>query len=98
MTTRTTVEDCELGGVFIPKDTKIDVDIYNLHRNPRVWSNPDEFIPDRYAPGGEAERQPGSGLAWVPFRYVYWSMKPWTRTRIVLTHDTASLVMADVSV
>ncbi|KAJ8659800.1 hypothetical protein O0I10_004393 [Lichtheimia ornata] len=67
MTTRTTVEDCELGGVFIPKDTKIDVDIYNLHRSPRVWSNPDEFIPDRYAPGGEAERQPGSGLAWVPF-------------------------------
>ena len=70
MTTRTTVEDCELGGVFIPKDTKVDVDIYNLHRNPRVWSNPDEFIPDRYASGGEAERQPGSGLAWVPFRYI----------------------------
>lgn len=69
MTTRTAMEDCELGGVFIPKGTKIDVDIYNLHRNPRVWSNPDEFMPDRYAPGGEAERQPGSGLAWVPFRY-----------------------------
>ncbi|KAI9495017.1 cytochrome P450 [Zychaea mexicana] len=66
-TSRTATADCEIGGVFIPKGTLLDLDIYNLHRNPACWKNPESFDPDRYAPGGEAERQPGSGLAWVPF-------------------------------
>lgn len=56
-----------MGGNFIPKGTLVSVDIYSLHRNPKVWKDPLRFDPDRFAPGGEAERQPGSGMAWIPF-------------------------------
>ncbi|KAI9253390.1 cytochrome P450 [Phascolomyces articulosus] len=66
-TSRTAAEDIELNGVFIPKGQLVGLDIYNLHRNPKCWKDPETFDPDRFAPGGEAEKQPGSGLAWVAF-------------------------------
>ncbi|KAI8148349.1 cytochrome P450 [Fennellomyces sp. T-0311] len=66
-TSRTATEDMEIGGIFIPKGTLVDLDTYNIHRNPKYWKDPETSNPDRYAAGGEAERQPGSGLAWVPF-------------------------------
>jgi cytochrome P450 len=40
----------------------------DLHRNPLVWHDPYRFDPERFLPGGEAERQPaGSGWTWAPF-------------------------------
>ncbi|CAO3614072.1 unnamed protein product [Mucor hiemalis] len=64
-TSRVALEDLEISGNFIPKGSEISVDIYNLHHNPDVWSDPYTFNPDRFIPGGEADSQ--EGVAWVPF-------------------------------
>lgn len=34
--------------ITIPKDTFACVWIYSLHRNPKLWHKPNEFIPDRW--------------------------------------------------
>ncbi|KAI5641921.1 cytochrome p450 domain-containing protein [Phthorimaea operculella] len=41
-------EDTELAGVRIPKNTTCIVNIFNLHRNPKVWDKPMEFRPERF--------------------------------------------------
>ncbi|KAI8147944.1 cytochrome P450 [Fennellomyces sp. T-0311] len=64
LTPRVAVEDTDLNGVFIPKGTWLNLDIYALHNNPALWKDPEVFDPERFAPGGEAEH---SGLAWLPF-------------------------------
>lgn len=64
---RYAAEDTELGGVFIPKGTRMVLDIYGLHHNPKVWKDPSKFDPDRFLPGGEAEQLARQGMAWIPF-------------------------------
>ncbi|KAF7723243.1 cytochrome P450-dit2 [Apophysomyces ossiformis] len=64
---RVVTQDTELAGTLLPKDTWVLLDIYNLHRNSRLWQNPDKFDPERFAPGNEAERKAGSGMYWIPF-------------------------------
>ncbi|ORY96310.1 cytochrome P450 [Syncephalastrum racemosum] len=61
--------DSEISGMVFPKGTRVMLDIYELHHNPRIWSNPEKFDPDRFLPGGEAEQlaSNGSSMAWVPF-------------------------------
>ncbi|KAI8093091.1 cytochrome P-450 cyp509A1 [Halteromyces radiatus] len=64
---RRTTEDVMLSGTLIPKNTLVSVNIYDLHHNPDVWTNPETFDPDRFSPGAEADQKVGTGLAWVPF-------------------------------
>ncbi|XP_043693239.1 cytochrome P450 CYP82D47-like [Telopea speciosissima] len=45
---RQAMEDCQLGGYHVPKGTRLLVNIWKLHRNPNVWSDPDEFRPQRF--------------------------------------------------
>jgi cytochrome P450 len=33
--------------------------------NPKLWANPDSFIPERFEKGGEQEGH--VGLTWIPF-------------------------------
>ncbi|KAI8143292.1 cytochrome P-450 cyp509A1 [Fennellomyces sp. T-0311] len=61
---RQTEEDTDLAGVFIPKGARVNLNIYGLHHNPTVWKDPEVFNPDRFAPGGLADR---AGLSWLPF-------------------------------
>lgn len=62
-------EDCKLGSIFIPKDAILLIDIYNTHRNPATWRNPHLFNPERFRPGGDADRMTSSenGNPWLPF-------------------------------
>ena len=62
---RKTVEDTFVAGTFIPKGTNIAVDIGALHRDPRSWKDPDEFVPERFEDDGEQKDH--EGLTWVPF-------------------------------
>jgi cytochrome P450 len=64
---RKVAEDIELAGTIIPKGTSMSADIFVMHHDPAVWKNPDAFIPERFAPGGESESKAGTGLPWVPF-------------------------------
>ncbi|KAI8075069.1 cytochrome P-450 cyp509A1 [Gongronella butleri] len=66
-TVREVLEDVQLGHLFLRKGTLVSADILAIHRNPKCWSDPTKFDPERFMPGGENERQPGTGLAWIPF-------------------------------
>ncbi|XP_075395840.1 cytochrome P450 4A6-like isoform X1 [Tenrec ecaudatus] len=38
-------------GRSLPKGIRVSLNIYALHHNPKVWSNPEVFDPFRFAPG-----------------------------------------------
>lgn len=41
-------KDVEVKGVFIPKGTVVMVPNFILQRDPKYWSEPEEFRPERY--------------------------------------------------
>ncbi|XP_023749400.1 cytochrome P450 CYP82D47 [Lactuca sativa] len=42
------IEDCIVGGYNIPKGTRLVVNVYKMHRDPNIWSDPLEFRPERF--------------------------------------------------
>jgi len=57
---RRPLTDDVIGGYRIEKDTNVLVPIFMLHRLPEFWEAPDQFKPERFAPGKKA-----------PDRFVY---------------------------
>lgn len=55
ITDRQNLEDDSLSQFKIKKNTLIGVSFYELHRNPKYWNNPDEFIPERFL--GEQKKE-----------------------------------------
>ncbi|KAI8574227.1 hypothetical protein RHMOL_Rhmol01G0338400 [Rhododendron molle] len=46
--------DCEIGGYHIPKGTRLLPNVWKLHRDPRVWPDPEKFAPERWLAGNHA--------------------------------------------
>nr|BAJ08322.1 flavonoid 3'-hydroxylase [Calystegia soldanella] len=46
-------ENCEINGYFIPKGATLLVNVWAIARDPNVWTDPLEFNPARFLPGGE---------------------------------------------
>nr|ALX81393.1 cytochrome P450 [Liposcelis entomophila] len=58
-------EDLELpGGYLVPKGAEIILLTWGLHRDPRVWKNPEQFDPENFSPDAIQVRNPYS---YVPF-------------------------------
>lgn len=55
---------CVTDGNIIPKGTIAVVIIYDLHRDPRLWTEPNKYDPDRFLPERSANRHPYS---YIPF-------------------------------
>ncbi len=55
---RDAVEDGELGGMRIPKGSRVVLFPYGTHRHPDFWEEPERFDPDRWLPEREAARDP----------------------------------------
>ena len=55
ITDRENVEDDTLLDYNIRKGTLIGISFYELHRNPKYWENPNDFIPERFL--GEQKKQ-----------------------------------------
>lgn len=51
-------------GYTIPKNSVLNIYIYDLHHSPQVWEDPEKFDPDRFLPDNIAKRHP---FAYVPF-------------------------------
>ncbi|MDI3465526.1 MAG: hypothetical protein OJF50_004347 [Nitrospira sp.] len=52
-----------VGGLPLPVGALVLVGTYNLHRHPAFWSNPDQFLPERWLNG----ERPASRYAYLPF-------------------------------
>ncbi|KAH7863942.1 hypothetical protein Vadar_023858 [Vaccinium darrowii] len=66
---REAIEDCHVAGYFVPKGTRLIVNIWKLHRDPRVWTDPHEFQPERFLDGNikAGERGRDSEFEYLPF-------------------------------
>jgi cytochrome P450 family 4 len=55
---------CVTGGYTLPAGCCVAVHIYNIHRNPDQFPNPEKFDPDNFLPERVAKRHPYS---YIPF-------------------------------
>ncbi|XP_031407329.1 xanthotoxin 5-hydroxylase CYP82C4-like isoform X2 [Punica granatum] len=62
-------EDCIVNGYLVPKGSRLFVNVWKLHRDPRVWSDPDDFLPERFLANGDAADMDVSGqhFEFIPF-------------------------------
>ncbi|XP_030081365.1 cytochrome P450 4p1-like [Drosophila hydei] len=62
---RETVKETELAnGLILPPGAQIVMHIYEIHRNPKYWSSPLEFQPERFLPENSKDRHT---YAYIPF-------------------------------
>lgn len=61
------MEDCTIDGYHVPRGTRLLVNLSKIHRDERVWSNPNEFDPERFLTthGGFDVR--GKNFEFLPF-------------------------------
>src|SRR5690606_37569493 len=45
---RDAIDDDYINDIKIPKGASVFVSSYALHRNPKCWERPDDFIPERF--------------------------------------------------
>ncbi|KAL5546608.1 hypothetical protein UlMin_006295 [Ulmus minor] len=45
---RVAEQACEVNGYYIPKDTRLMVNVWAIGRDPEVWDDPSEFKPERF--------------------------------------------------
>ncbi|CAL9765690.1 unnamed protein product [Musa acuminata subsp. burmannicoides] len=63
-----TPEACEVDGYYIPKGTRLLVNIWAIGRDPNVWEDPLEFKPERFLSGRNANIEPlGHDFELIPF-------------------------------
>ncbi|EEF31307.1 dimethylnonatriene synthase [Ricinus communis] len=60
-------EDCNLGGYFVPKGTRLIINIWQLQRDPRVWKDPGEFQPERFLTTHSDVDFRGQNFEFIPF-------------------------------
>ncbi|WCJ35334.1 Cytochrome P450 82A3 [Euphorbia peplus] len=60
-------EDCTIGGYHVPAGTRLLVNIHKIHRDPRVWSNPTEFEPERFLNEHKEIDVKGQDYELIPF-------------------------------
>ena len=61
---RVALEDDEIDGYFIPKESIFNIAHYFIFRHPEFWENPEQFDPDRFLPE-KANQRPK--FAYFPF-------------------------------
>ncbi|XP_077217404.1 xanthotoxin 5-hydroxylase CYP82C4-like isoform X2 [Tasmannia lanceolata] len=60
------IEDCHIGGFHVPAGTRVFVNIWKLHRDPHVWSDPLDFRPERFLTGRNVDFK-DQDFGYMPF-------------------------------
>ena len=61
------MEDCHVFDYYFPKCTHLFVNVWKLHRDPRVWENPEEFLPKRFLTSHSNVDASGQHFEFIPF-------------------------------
>ncbi|CAH9073590.1 unnamed protein product [Cuscuta europaea] len=64
------IEDCTVGGYTVTKGTVLYANVWKIHRDPRVWPEPEKFSPERFLGAGsldDRETAPGRHFGFIPF-------------------------------
>ncbi|XP_028058717.1 xanthotoxin 5-hydroxylase CYP82C4-like isoform X2 [Camellia sinensis] len=64
---REATQDCHVGGYFVPKGTRLIVNLWKLQRDPRIWTHPDEFRPERFITDHANVGYRGQQHEYIPF-------------------------------
>ncbi|XP_074030298.1 cytochrome P450 4C1 [Leptinotarsa decemlineata] len=57
-------DDIHVNGYLLPKGASVHIHIFDIHKNPKYWDDPEKFDPDRFLPDNCVNRHP---FAYVPF-------------------------------
>ncbi|KAI3834133.1 hypothetical protein MKX03_018088 [Papaver bracteatum] len=68
------MEDCIVGGYEVKAGTRLLVHLWKLQRDPRVWSNPSEFKPERFL--SQQDCGFGGEKAYIDFRGQHYEYTP----------------------
>ncbi|KAH7567345.1 hypothetical protein JRO89_XS07G0055300 [Xanthoceras sorbifolium] len=60
-------QDCTIGGYHVPKGTRLVVNLWKLQTDPRVWSDPLEFKPERFLTTHKDVDVKGQHFELIPF-------------------------------
>lgn len=60
-------EDCLVGGYHIPAGTRLLANLWKIHRDPSIWSDPDEFRPERFLTTHKDVDVKGQHFELIPF-------------------------------
>ncbi|XP_058090385.1 cytochrome P450 CYP82D47-like [Magnolia sinica] len=61
------MEDCQLGGFHVPAGTRVLVNSWKVHRDPRVWPDPLVFRPERFLTSHVNVDVRGQQFEYIPF-------------------------------
>lgn len=64
LTDRVSIEDDEINGYYIPKNTMMVAYIHGIHHSPDLWEKPELFLPERFAKENHKARH---SFAYMPF-------------------------------
>nr|BAF49320.1 flavonoid 3',5'-hydroxylase [Lobelia erinus] len=65
---RVSSEACQVDGYYVPKNTRLMVNIWAIGRDPNVWENPLDFNPDRFlTSSGDVIDPRGNHFELIPF-------------------------------
>ncbi|KAB1220497.1 Cytochrome P450 82C4 [Morella rubra] len=60
-------EDCTIAGYHVPAGTRLFVNVSKIHRDPNVWSDPNEFRPERFLTTSRRMLTLGANFEYLPF-------------------------------
>lgn len=60
-------ETCTVGGFTVPKNTRLLLNVWAIHRDPKIWENPNEFNPERFLVDPKKWDYSGNNFQYLPF-------------------------------